>query len=129
MTMDIKSYAQAKEYFEQNRKGKDDWVKVANNTTLHRWGTDEIGYRIKLYETYVVAYYRDGGAIELDSGGYRTKTTLKIMNQFLPNDRAKQNFFTVYQKNKNWYVESNTEKHDYFDGMYLYPNGTVSKEE
>lgn len=77
--------------------------RLANNTEILKVG-DTSGDRfvtaigVKLHGTVVVAYYPDG-SIRLNSGGYRTRTTLQRINQLLPPGLG------VYQKNFDWYVQ------------------------
>jgi len=79
--------------------------------------TDEAGTeRVIYHETCVAARYRDG-RIRLDSGGWRTKTTLQRINQF--------GGVNAYQKNHCWYVGHGGKRWEFRDGMTLKPDGTV----
>jgi hypothetical protein len=55
---------------------------------------------VRYHDTTVITFFSDG-TIELDSGGYRTVTTKKRMNVFLPNPLA------VYQAKGEWFVTLN----------------------
>jgi len=70
-------------------------VKVANNTYAERVGANVIG--IRLHNTYVVEYHRDGSVI-VNDGGYRTVTTKARINEFIPV------LWGVYQHDREWYV-------------------------
>lgn len=95
-----------------NILGDKNKVKVANNTFLIRiYGGDAIA--IRLWHTDVVTYHRDGRII-LDSGGYKTVTTKRRMNDFTPDS------IVLHQEDWNWYVVINREfdaRFPYFDGM------------
>lgn len=64
---------------------------------------------VRLYNTDIVKF--KDNKIELDNGGYETRTTAKWMNRVLPN------YLRVYQKNWKWFVDnSNTGETIKFDG-------------
>jgi len=77
--------------------------RLANNTVIYGerpdsralYGEREI--TVKFHGTAIVVY-RPDGSIELNSGGYRTRTTLQRINQLLPPG------LSVFQKNYDWYV-------------------------
>lgn len=95
-----------------NRLGDRTRLKVANNTRLIRiYGGDAIA--IRLWATDVVTYYRDGRII-LNSGGYKTVTTKRRMNDWTPPS------IMLYQENWDWYVVTHREydiRFPYFDEM------------
>lgn len=95
-----------------NRLGDRTQLKVANNTRLIRiYGGDAIA--IRLWATDVVTYYRDGRII-LNSGGYKTVTTKRRMNDWTPPS------IMLYQENWDWYVVTHREydiRFPYFDEM------------
>ena len=69
---------------------------------------------IKYHDTEVVVF--SAGAILLDSGGYKTVTTKRRMNQ------ASDQFdlgFQVYQQKKEWFVDFNGQCVRFSDGMVL----------
>lgn len=74
--------------------------RLANNTTLLVEGetmSKEPIIAVRLHRTLIVMYFPDG-TIQLNSGGYRTRTTLQRINQLLPPGLG------VYQKDYDWYV-------------------------
>jgi len=71
---------------------------------------------ITLHQTDIVKY--NDSTIVLNSGGYRTATTKRRMNQVLQsiNSRAK-----VFQHQNKWYVSDRTGGiQDFQDGMAIY---------
>ena len=56
-------------------------------------------------------------AIKLESGGWRTATTKKKMNQGLA--ELGVNFIYVFQKNYLWYVNVNGQAQEFKDGMII----------
>ena len=80
---------------------------IANNTVKY---TFKNGIQIiQLYETDIIIFHTDG-MIELNTGGYYTRTTKNRLNRFQP--------FHIYQKeNYEWYVER--ENLPFYDGIKL----------
>jgi hypothetical protein len=92
--------------------------KLANNTYLEKL---ETGYGIKLHDTVVVVFSREG-LIVLNSGGWLTVTTKERMNRYLPPP------WSIYQKDRVWYVwNRQTDKSlPYADGFTINTsNGTA----
>lgn len=77
-----KNYEQAERLLTERSRYQDKPVKLANNTYLHRVADDAIA--VRFHATDVVTFYADN-VTELDSGGYRTQTTLERLNRYLPN--------------------------------------------
>ena len=79
---------------------------IANNTVKYtlKDGTQII----RLYKTDIITFHTDG-MIELNTGGYYTRTTKDRLNRFQP--------FNIHQKNYVWYVES--ENLPFYDGIKL----------
>ena len=73
--MQIKTYNEAKELFENTRKRK-----LANNTYLVKTAN---GYGVKLYNTVVVEYL-DANRIRLNTGGWYTVTTFQRIRSHIP---------------------------------------------
>ncbi len=67
--------------------------KVGNNTYAYIEHDGSVA--IELHGTKVVVFYPNG-LIKLNSGGYRTSTTKKRINQYSP--------VSVYQKNFEWFL-------------------------
>jgi hypothetical protein len=83
---------------------KDKDHKLMNNTVLVREDTSAGPvYGVRLYDTEVVRFYPDG-TIELNSGGYRTSTSLRRMNTHSP--------LHVFQHNRVWYVSDREKFHN-----------------
>ena len=78
----------------------------------------ETGFAIKLYNTNVVTFERDG-TIKLDSGGYRTITTHNRIN-----DAIREHKLSIYQENDIWYVTDGTRSTIFKDGMII-TNGKI----
>ena len=75
--------------------------KVGNNTYAYIQADGSVA--IELHGTNVVVIYPDD-SVMLNSGGWRTHTTKKRINQYSP--------FKVYQKNYQWYLEGGAEFED-----------------
>ena len=69
--------------------------KVENNTYVERLNADTIS--IKLHNTYIMEYRRDGSIIVRD-GGYRTVTTRNRIDYFLERP------WSLYQRKGYWYM-------------------------
>lgn len=66
--------------------------KLCNNTYIEHIGNGCIG--IKLHDTYIVKMYPNGD-YELNSGGFRSKTTKNRINKYSP--------IKIYQRGFEWY--------------------------
>jgi hypothetical protein len=75
--------------------------KVGNNTYAYIEVDGSVS--IELHGTKVVRFYPNG-LVMLNSGGWRTHTTKKRINQFSP--------VKVYQKKHQWYLQDGTEFED-----------------
>jgi hypothetical protein len=75
--------------------------KVGNNTYAYILLDGSVA--IELHGTKVVIIHPDD-TVTLNSGGYRTSTTKKRINQYSP--------MKVYQKNYTWYLDNGTEFED-----------------
>ena len=77
-------------------------------------GKDQAMNCVTYHWTDVVCW--DNKKIILSSGGYRTVTTKRRMNQ------ASEQFglgYRVFQKDYEWYVEYKGKVYDYYDGIVL----------
>lgn len=92
-TVIIRSYQEAEAFLKGGNYRK---IPSIRSTAVVRRGTYTIG--LKYHNTYVVTYFA-GGAFSLETGGYKTVTTKKRMNDFTP--------YNVYQKNFDWFVGGN----------------------
>jgi hypothetical protein len=81
--------------------------KVGNNTYAYIEHDGSVA--IELHGTKVVVIYPNG-LYKLNSGGYRTSTTKKRINQYSP--------VKVYQKNYTWYVNAGNEP-EFEDNMLV----------
>ena len=75
--------------------------KVGNNTYAYIETDGSVS--VELHGTKVVRFYPNG-LVKLNSGGYRTHTTKKRINQYSP--------VKVYQKNYEWFLADGTEFED-----------------
>jgi hypothetical protein len=91
-------YSEARRIYNEKRK-KDGWVKVANNTWL---GHDAIAdnYLYKLHNTVIVTINSDG-SYTLRTGGWRSTTTKQRINRFQHVTGG-----TITQRNGTWYWNS-----------------------
>lgn len=89
--------------------------KVGNNTYMEQDEVNPETVHLRLHSTRIITWEADG-TIKLNSGGWRTVTTKKRMNDYTP--------FTVYQKDHEWYV-CRWGVHDipFEDGMVLKADG------
>jgi len=85
--------------------------KVGNNTYAYIQADGSVA--IELHGTNVVVIYPDD-SVMLNSGGYRTHTTKKRINQYSP--------VKVYQKNFEWFLSDGTE---FEDRMIVTPDWVV----
>ena len=92
------------------KSGKKTACRIANNVLMVE---NKNGHTIRLYDTDIITIM-DNGKIKLDSGGFRTATTKKWINQYL-------NGYTVYQKDFEWYVFNQSDKTTilFEDGMTI----------
>lgn len=85
----------------------------AHKTSVYRDGEATV---VRYHETAVVTIH-DSGPVVLNSGGHKTATTKRRMNQ------ASRHFglgFHVYQQNFEWYVVHLGETMPFKDGMELH---------
>lgn len=87
--------------------------KIDNNTYLERVG--EV-FAIRLHSTDIIKIYPDETQV-ITSGGYRTATTKKRINEY--------SFASINQINYSWYLRN---KQEFFDGMRINANGEVVSE-
>ena len=91
-------------------KGK----KIGNNTSVHRRGKD---YAVKLHQTDVVTTHPEGH-YTLSSGGWKTPTTQKRINDHLPEG------VKVAQHKGEWHVhDRHGNKHPFEDNMRIDEHG------
>ena len=74
------------------------------------------GAKNYLYHKTAVVKKFDNGDIQLNSGGWKTRTTLRAMNQASNQDNLG---FRVYQRKFEWYVLWNGVEHNFTDDMIL----------
>ena len=83
-------------------------TRTSANSSVYYNGRTERG--LMLMSTIIAK--QENNILTLNSGGWRTKTTKKYINDFLPYE------LHLYQKNSIQYVEkSNGEKREFTDGM------------
>lgn len=66
---------------------------------------------ITLYQTDILIF--KGDKLILNSGGFRTKTTKRMINSFLSHN------ILVYAKNFEWYIHYKGQEVEFFDGIEL----------
>jgi len=90
-------------------------------TTLEHGPNDAVVMR--LVETDIITWHSDG-RIVLNSGDWKTVTTKKRYNDYLPGP------WCVYSEKRIWYVRfggwDRGTTYTFADGMTLYPNGSVT---
>ena len=80
---------------------------------------------VTYHSTAVVTFNRD--IIRLNSGGYRTVTTKRRMNEVA---QAFSLGYRVWQTNHEWYVYWQGNKYTFYDGMILWRDeGKVTQSE
>ncbi len=81
----------------------------------------KVGFSVQLYDTIIIdrqqAKNGDGMTTTLNSGGFRTITTKKWMNEYLPGD------IVVHIHNNVWYVTTQVGKFVFEDKMQILLNG------
>lgn len=68
------------------------------------------------YHKTAVVIVREDGTIRLDSGGWKTNTTLRAMNQVSNQELLK---FKVYQRKGDWFVSWQDRELPFTDQMVL----------
>jgi hypothetical protein len=99
----IASFTQAEEYLSSGRNANYRKIPGLRSTILRRDVVRPLRISLYYHDTAVIQWYRDGRII-LDSGGYRTITTKRRLNQF-----ANVN---IYQRSFTWYMADGSEFHD-----------------
>jgi hypothetical protein len=89
---------------------RQDTIGTHKTTVTTRDGVTTVRY----HSTDVVVFDRD--KVTLNSDRWRTRTTMKRMNQTA---RQYGLGFSVYQKDWAWFVEYGGEVFDYYDGMTI----------
>ena len=87
--------------------------KISPNTVLSRDGEDII---VTLYSTDIVRYKKNG-SIVLDSGGHKTNTTANRINDCIHG--------SVGSSKGIWYVRTNTDRGEFYDGVQIKSNGDI----
>lgn len=79
---------------------------IPNGRVYYQSHVDSSKDRIEVWyhQTPVVTWYRD--KVLLDCGGWRTSTTKRRMNQFLPG------YYKIYQREHLWYIWDMAGKRD-----------------
>lgn len=98
------TYDDARELVASTRRGN-----LGANTTISQRGDDVV---IRLYATDIITYHPDD-TITLNSGGYRTRTTMGRLNSFL-SPKA-----TIHAKRGKWYITSASGVYPFEDGVTL----------
>lgn len=99
------------------RLGERDSRKVGNNTYLKR--LNEKCIALRLHDTNVIEWFKEGGLIVLTSGGWRTVTTKDRLNAYQP--------YHVYTIKGTWLVDGPLGKtYTFADGLTIHRNGKVS---
>ncbi len=108
-------YADVSTWLAANPKGK-----VAGRTFASR--RDNGAIDVKLYDTTIVSYRRDG-VIVLNSGGFRTQTTQSMIRMLLPPG------WKMWTDKGAWFIQSPVqgERVAFKDGMMLLPSGMCDK--
>ncbi len=108
------TYQNARKLFSQARS-KDAGKPLGKHTRLEYIGETADGntYGIRYHGTYVVLIHEDG-TYTLNSGGWKTVTTKKRINEYAP--------VYISQKNYEWFLEDNI---SFYDGMKINSAGEV----
>jgi len=109
-------------HFEQVGEGKVERRLGKTAAWVEREGGDRV---LILHNTPIVTVRADDGAIVLDSGGWKTLTTKKYMNEAL-GDEGLRGWY-IYQRSSMWYLHK-LQDADHFtfkDGITILPDGTV----
>lgn len=107
------TYAEARRKLIDARKGYPRAsLKLANNTWLER--RDDKTIAVRYHETDIVILTPHW--IELDSGGWHTKSTASRISEYAPG--------YLYSANPGWHWhDMDGGAHPYFDGMRIHPSG------
>jgi len=111
-------------HFEQVGEGKVERRLGKTAAWVEREGGDRV---LILHNTPIVTVRADDGAIVLDSGGWKTITTKKYMNEALGDEGLRG--WSVYQQSSMWYLHKwmgeNKDSYTFKDGITILPDGTV----
>jgi hypothetical protein len=90
--------------------------RLANNTWLRRDGADCV---LTLHGNPIITYH-PGGGVTLRSGGWRSVTTKRRLNQFAP--------VQVWQRRREWFVAAGGAEAPFRDGMRIDAHGRILPE-
>ena len=92
---------------------KNDW---SNSNTFVTYNESTNCSTVVLHRTAIAVYDHNTNAIKLNTGGWQSVTTKSRLNAILSELKCG---FRVFQKDFDWYLSTNHQTVDFWDGMIL----------
>ena len=92
---------------------KNDW---SNSNTNVDYNSNTNCSTVVLHRTAIAVYDHNTSALKLNTGGWHSNTTKSRLNAILQELIAGAR---VFQKNFDWYLQTNNQTVDFWDGMIL----------
>ena len=92
---------------------KNDW---SNSNTVVDYNSNTNWSTVVLHRTAIAVYDHNTQALKLNTGGSHSNTTKSRLNAILSELKCG---FRVFQKNFDWYLSTNNQTVDFWDGMIL----------
>jgi len=118
--MSFQSIRRTKREMVSSLDGDHSKAKMIGHSTLEYFRPD--GSKVIRFHLTDVVTIAPDGSVTLDSGGFKTPTTKKRMNDYLPGG------FGIFADRGVWYVSTNYDapRYVFCDGMTIAPDGTVT---
>ena len=98
---------------------KSDWK---NSNTRVEYNNNTNCSTVVLHRTAIAVYDHNTQALKLNTGGWHSNTTKSRLNAILSELIAG---VRVFQKNFDWYLQTNNQTVDFWDGMILTHNHEI----
>ena len=95
---------------------KNNW---SNSNTFVEYNESTNCSTIVLHRTAIAVYDHNTQALKLNTGGWQSVTTKSRLNAILSELKCG---FRVFQKQFDWYLQTNNQTVDFWDGMILSHN-------
>jgi hypothetical protein len=92
---------------------KNDW---SNSNTRVDYNSNTNCSTVVLHRTAIAVWDHNNEAVKLNTGGWHSNTTKSRLNAILQELIAGAR---VFQKNFDWYLQTNNQTVDFWDGMIL----------
>ena len=88
----------------------------SNSNTFVDYNSNTNCSTVVLHRTAIAVYDHNTQALKLNTGGWHSVTTKSRLNAILSELKSG---FRVFQKNFDWYLQTNNQTVDFWDGMIL----------